>query len=202
MRCAATADRLTAARQKPGLSAETLLRSRAWVGNGQRLRGVARMLSQGKPLDVVVFGGSITLGARHTRPLLSLALACPPPRAARSLDERHAVMFAAHGVERGMWETGFPARLGTWLNDMFPARPFSNPLCSTLPPRVQLHAVGVTATAGRPLTAAATSALSRANLSLSLSPSLRVASPSQTSLGTACSTWAAGGRASAASRSA
>ena len=84
MRCAATADRLTAARQKPGLSAETLLRSRAWVGNGQRLRGVARMLSQGKPLDVVVFGGSITLGARHTRPLLSLALACPPPRASMS----------------------------------------------------------------------------------------------------------------------
>ena len=59
--CQAAYDRV-AASFTPGLSAESLRRSRAWIGNQQRFRNLARNLTAGKDVHVVTFGGSITLG--------------------------------------------------------------------------------------------------------------------------------------------
>lgn len=56
--------------QTLGLTEESLERSRAWVGNQERLRDVAQTLKdESKSLNVVVFGGSISLGHDIRNPL-------------------------------------------------------------------------------------------------------------------------------------
>lgn len=60
-KCQAEYDRVNVDRT-PGLSTESIQRSRAWIGNRQRLDNLARNLTSGSDVHVVTFGGSVTLG--------------------------------------------------------------------------------------------------------------------------------------------